>query len=554
MTKKYSFLFNFCLFFSNRTGTYGLSTSDPTIATNWITKDVCADNLNRPIQFDPFYACPSGSTRRKILPTDPLPYSNIDQKGIQQSDSVPVYDINRNPLYLSTFDYFPFNVFNLNSGSDGYDAYNINPSSTYVGVASTRDGGGYGQQLLGANCGYGTGWIFFPFTNFLAGGSTTSKISINYWEQSAQSYFGPCPSSYGTTTTSWAYKSSYTFGGLNGNPQKVMSTMISYHGFCASGCNMEVFWFTREYGKTMWQSWVPSSSASTTSPIQGACLDSGTVSYNGQTFIIADCHDWSSVVIASIPQQVVWPFPGANLLQHGHFDPSAPYLTGCGDRNYFAWCRTPSSSTAQPTYINWSVLTSSAFSTTSFGSHQVSYLATNCGGVCNPVNKFIYQDVAIASFVNGGGYLYGMNCRCEGKGCSGSIQIALQVIDATDSVVFQDTAVFQGVMNENGDGRNSEANSVYLSSVFLHKVVTLTWPVTSSAYKVRFSIAPLSSDTFDILDAYLNPFPIMNSKGFGVRPSVSAPSAYPVTAVPTSRLPTAPNLIHKPVPHQNSRI
>ena len=194
---------------------YGFSTSDASIATNWIVKDICVDSMNRPIQYDSYFTCPTGTTRRKILPNDPLPFSNMDHLGFQQSDSVPLYDIFSNPLYVSTMDYSPFNQFNLYSGSDGYNVYNINPQSSYVGIASTRDGGGYGQQFLGANCGYGTGWILFPTTNFQSGGIASTAIKNNYWEQSANSYFGPCPSSYDTTSTLWTYLRSKTFYGNN---------------------------------------------------------------------------------------------------------------------------------------------------------------------------------------------------------------------------------------------------------------------------------------------------------------------------------------------------
>jgi hypothetical protein len=48
-------------------------------------------------------------------------------------------------------------------------------------------------------------------------------------------------------------------------------------------------------------------------------------------------------------------------------------------------------------------------------------------------------------------------------------------------------------------------NSVYLSSSFLHKVTKM--PIIPGATKLRFIITPLSSETFNILDAYLDPFP-----------------------------------------------
>lgn len=497
----WSFSFNILL-------VYGYSRSDPGVLMNWIVKDVCEDKNHRPIALDPYVECPSGTTRRKLLPSDPIPYHNVDQLHVQQRDNFIVFDAKGNQQVLSTFDYAPFNEFNLFSDSDGFDEYFI--GDEFLGISATRDGGGYSSTFLGSNCVAGTAWLAFPVQGFLDGGSAESQITINYWEESAESYPGPCPASYSTTTTAWLHHPGYVFGGVDGNPVKTMDAMISYHGFCGAACSMEVFWYTREYGMTMWQAWLPANSPN--APVEGVCRDQGYVIYKGYNFTIVDCRDWSVVTLAVNSQQLLWPLPSANLLQHGHFDKSGSYSDKCGDSSFYVWCRTPSADPSSPTYINYSPLVTSNFSHTSYGTHEVSYLAANCGGKCDASKKFIYQDIPIAAIQNDASYLYGLDVRCEGRNCHGSLEVALQIIGANNEVLHQDTGVFGGVLNDNGDGRTGEEYSVYYSSRFFSRVALLSW--LGSAQKLRLVIAPTSEFTLHILDVYVNPFPTI-SHGLG---------------------------------------
>ncbi len=471
--------------------TYG----DSKTATDWITRSICVDGSDRPIAWDPYFECPAGAKRRKIGLGDPLTYHNTDQGGYQQGDSFPLLDANGKALYVHAFDFPPFNRFNLFDGSDGYDYYAVN--TTWVSGAGTRDGGGYGQQFFGANCSYGDGWIFFPATGFLTGGTAQVAIAGNDWEQDGLSYPGICSRSFGYPATRWELLKNVAFGGVGDNPIKHMDAIVSYHGFEAGKqANMEVFWFTQQYGKTMWQSW---HAASTKPTKTKSCAVPDTIDYQGVSYVVADCRDWSRVTMASSPAIPAWPLPPANLLQHSHFDSGGGYF-GNGDTSTGTWHRGGNS--AEGSIINWSLRTSAAARDSRYGP-GVRYLATNCAGTCaGPAVQEIYQELPISSFIDGGTYLFGADARTEGGG--GKLQITLQQI-GNGMVLWQDSV--QGTVSQyNGTVQSQEfKDSVYLSSALIYKITKI--PIAKGAQRMRFYVTPLTSETFDILDTWLNPFP-----------------------------------------------
>jgi hypothetical protein len=473
--------------------------SDSTVATDWLAKDVCVDAANVPVPADPYYVCPPFTTLRKIELGDPLPYSNIDQQSAQYNDAFPILDAYGNTLYMHTFEYSPIAEFHLYAGSDGYDYYSVD--SKWVSSPGTRDGGGYGQEFYGANCAPGDGWIYFPTTGFLGGGSATLPISGRYWEQSLMSYPGACPTVYGNPPTTWALRTT-TFGGLNGTPVKTMDAMVVYHGYNPSGAgHMEIFWFTQQYGLTMWQGWVSTSQNPTKTT---DCIVPDQISYGGLTYVVSSCRDWSNAKLATTSKIPQWPLPPANLLQHSHFDDGGGY-SSTADGSYYLWHRAGNS--AQGDIINWSLENSTAAQDTAYGP-GVRFLGTNCAGTCTGAGvQEIYQGIPISAFVNNGGYLFGIDARTQSG--TGTLQVTVQEL-GSGRVLWQDSV--QGTVTEdNSTGINNEINSVYLSSAFIANLTTI--PVVTGATKVRFYITPLTSSvTFEILDSWLNRFPIMQSQ------------------------------------------
>jgi hypothetical protein len=563
---------------------------------DWIVKSVCADDAGRVYADDPFFGCPDGTLLRKIRAGDIVPYNNFEQMGYQICDSYVILDKVGQFLYFHNFDYEPFNTFNQFSGSDGYDVYSID--SKTVSISNTMDGGGYGSTFFGEGCSYGNGWALFPTSNFLQPSQDYWPISGVYWEHNAQSAPGDCPSSYSTNTlTSWETQESFSFGGINGNPVKLMPTLVSYHGFeterngytptdnfLANG-HLEVFYYTELYGLTRWEVWVPKESylnsnatgvntdnrvykknkkygprftSNATSygvTSSSECSGNGSSEYKGISFVVTDCHDWSRVVASSgiLP---AWPVVNANLLAHPHFEAkgfsdscqsnavSAKITHPRGGSSTGVWCRYGD--------INWSALVSTGGGDASDGGSGVAYLATNCAGAdpapCGVSGSMaVYQDISVdestvSMICDNCTYLVGVNARREVDTGTGTILVTVQLLGEQNSfgevAVLWETQCSGEVQEDNGDGRGSETDSVYLSSAFVHCTVTL--PVLTSlagtpvlakslstvnpgfppgvsfvnstdtagaVTRLRFLVQPLTPGTFHVAGAFFNRFP-----------------------------------------------
>jgi hypothetical protein len=478
-----------------------LNPNDP---MSWLVKSVCTDAQNQVLAVDPYGGCPAGAGIRKIQSGDPLPYHNIEQGGYQQRDAFPVVNPSDSKTWIiATFDYQPFNSFNLTNGTDGYDVVAL--QNGWAAGVNTSDGGGYGQTFFGSNCTVGGAWVLFPTSGFLSGGQSTVPIADVYWEQSGQSYPGACPSRYSTSTlTSWKYQAGFQFGGINGHPTKTMDTVISYHGFQSgfgflfSG-HLEVFYFTKEYGITRWEVWT--SIYQNPSPTT-ECVTPSRQTYHNVTFVVQACHDWSNVTPASTADIPVWPIPNINLLQKPHFD---------GDITT-AWSAAGSSSAGKPLY--WSVANSAAPRDTAASKTGVRYLITSCdagGGQCNPsaFAEAMYQDIPATKFVSGSTYGFGINVRTEPNPSSGTIAVGIEQLDESGKPLSAPTVITATIGWDNGTpGLESqdEGKSVYLSTASVYTTTTIN--LVPSAAKVRFLISPQTPQTFDVLDAWLAPWPV----------------------------------------------
>ena len=474
--------------------TPGVAQLDANDPISWLTKSVCVDSHDLVVPFDPYGGCPAGMGIRKIRSGDPLPYHNIEQGGYQQRDSFPVHDpIHGDTWIIATFDYSPFNRFNLFNGTDGYDIYALRDG--WAAVVNTSDGGGYGQTFYGNNCTVGAGWVLFPMTGFLQDGSGTTLIADIYWEQSGQSYPGNCPSrDSADTLTTWEYRKGQEFGGVGSHPTKHMDALVSYHGFqpgrgFLSRGHLEIFYFTREYGSTRWEVWTP---ASQQPRATSECGGPTSQTYKGVNFIVQFCHDWSVVTPASSPELPVWPIPNSNILVNAHFDGDAAV----------AWHARGTSPAGNP--INWGVQNSTAARDIRFSPIGVRYLRTDCGaghdGQCNGFSEGLYQDLPVAVFSDTARYAFGINARTESG--QGTIGVGLQQLDKNGNVLWADTAV-GSVLPDNGTSPSTgEASSVYLSSAFVNKTTTMTRNTNTAT--IRFLISPQTPQTFDILDAWLS--------------------------------------------------
>jgi hypothetical protein len=311
---------------------------------------------------------------------------------------------------------------------------------------------------------------------------------------------------------------------VNGNIVKQVDTLVSYHGFetkkngytptdnFLENGHLEVFYFTKLYGLTRWEVWAPQT---TNQNIRNRTYYSQSSECNGQgfgiykdvNFSIINCHDWSNVKARKSSSSMVpiWPLVNANILKHGHFDSNGL------SENYFIgkWCRFGTTSSGK--MINWSSLISTGGGDANDGI-GMAYLAFNCGADSSsnyqcgtPGSQVIYQDIAVDGIMvcNGCGYMYGVNVRTETG--TGTIQIALQLLDHNSIVIWQSVQE-TAIKADNGDGRGSEADSVYLSAKFVYHTVQLPTNITSSASKLRFLIIPVTTNTFFVVDSFVNRF------------------------------------------------
>jgi hypothetical protein len=491
----------------------------------WLVKSVCVDvNTNAVLSADP-YSCPPNSTISKLSLGSALPYNNIEQMGVQISDSFTIVDKHGSTLYIHNFDYSPFNEFNQHSGSDGYDIYQV--EKDVVSISNTKDGGGYGSTFFGSDCQFGNGWALFPTTDFLTPAQDYWPIAGVYWEKSAQSFPGNCPGGYSTDTlTVWEMQDDFLFGGINSNPTKPMKTLVSYHGyetpdgstptanFLTNG-HLEVFYFTVQYGLTRWEVWAPTSSAdgghSTThhkgktaehiaeADSLNECSGSSSAVFKGQSFTITNCHDWSAVRLLDPPVLPSWPVVNANLLQYFHFE--GGMSEEASEKGL--WHRFGSSSDGHET--NWSVQSS-------VSDGGMAYLSVNCGAgagaTCGPSgSQAVYQDIPLEVLSENvwGNLLYGVNVKtAEG---TGSFTLALQLLDTEGAVVWQDVVTDSTVSSSAG---SLQTESIYLTTAFLSKTVVL--PSSSEVVRgdltaLRFLMIPNDEKTYYIVDAFVNPYP-----------------------------------------------
>lgn len=496
----------------------------------WIVKTVC-DGATGIVHVDPYYGCPNGTIARKYEVGDPIVYNNYEQMGYQISDSFALYNSEGGINYIHTFDYFPFNEFNQHSGSDGYDIYFVDDN--IVSYSNTKDGGGYSSTFYGSDCTVGQGWVLFPVDNFLTPSEDYWPIAGVYWEQDGENYPGQCPSGYSTDTlTVWTLESDFQFGGINGNAVKYMDALISYHGFETNDGihpttnfiehgHLEVFYFTKEYGITRWEVWSPAVTHTIMTPPPhhphhpvssqlAECSGSNTAVFKGMNFTIVNCHDWSNVQVLQSPILPKWPLVTANLLSHFHFD------SGLVD----AWQETTAvgywhrfGTSSDGNLINWSIMVSTSGSDDANGS-GLKYLAMNCGATnsdakCgSPGSQAIYQDIDMKDICESCTYLYGVNARTTSG--AGSLSLALQLLSIEGAVVWQDVFT-DHLTSDNGDGREGEAQSIYLSSKFISKTVTLPNNfVELQPMYLRFLIIPVDTNTFCVVDAFVNRFPSLS--------------------------------------------
>lgn len=478
---------------------------------DWLIEHVCTDAADQPIAVDPYAGCPAGSRERRLRLHDPMPYLRHDQPGkngdhpdgFHRVDSHPMIDVHTRTVVAENdfdFDYFePYGPVHPGDG-DGFDVYRI--ANGYATGGGTRDGGGYSQTFFGPDCRPYGGWVFFSvsFLRSLRTGATGRGIFPLrgvYWEQNGEPWPGNCQPGQGfsrDTLTTWEFAPAHPFGGVNGAVTKHIDAIVSTHGLptrpgSRPQFHLERFYFTDLYGLTRWEAWVPSSDRVKASE---NCAGDTEMTYEGVSFTLADCRDWSVVQLIDPPRpRWPWPYPEANLLRNWHFD-----------RDGMApWQRTEPTN-GPGNIISWRQLISRAradlrLSQTNVG---VRYMQLSCGNEPCALEGAIYQDIPIASLPRSSAYDYGFSGVIDGTQ-NGTMAVRLSELDRNGKHLWSTS--FNASVKTDYRGKRA-ADSVYnASSVFLETTPPVT--LKPGAVALRLSLSPRTPALYDILDAWVMP-------------------------------------------------
>ena len=497
----------------------------------YMVQEVCVDQTGAVLRIDPYF-CPKTDTLRQLQIGEALPYHKHNQVephnpdspqdyedkdgDFELHDSYPVRALNGKVLSIDPFDFEPERY---SARLDGYDVYRVDDG--WTSVEETRDSGGFGITWFGANCNLYNGWVFFPMGDLISSGIKAGQanmpISGVYWEKDGEHWPGNCPSApastaaqpipaeqchpgascpsknYDSPLTTWEFIPNYPYAGVGNNPVKRLDTILSIHGFIDSPeflahGDLEVFYFTKLYGSTRWEDWMPVSEVKANprlrhmaEQVSKYCHGTDDVEYHGVKFMVTYCRDWSAVTVLDKPEPAApWPVPDMNLLQNYHFDQGLANWQGTGPGNGLQLTLKTSTEAKDLLYKQ-------------HGGGGIHYLALTCAAGCSAAHA-IYQDVPVTAKTTSGRYTLGVRVSAEDH--AGTLRLAVTVLDRNGKVLDEKSSSVS-VPTPSGPG----ADSVVLSGNFALNPFPIT--IDPQASVLRFSISPASSGTFDIADTWL---------------------------------------------------
>jgi hypothetical protein len=475
----------------------------PESVIDLLIQKVCVDPGGKVLPVDPF-ACGDPNRLRRLRVGEAQPYHNHDvslpghPEGMQRKDSYPVLDLRGRLLVVNPFNYEPFDRFK--ASGDGYDIYRA--TGGWVSGAETRDGGGFSTTFFGAGCRPWGGWVFFPTIDPVVAGSADLPIEGRYWQQNGEAWPGQCnPLHLRPSSTSWEWLPNFAFGGLNGLPVKKLDALRSIHGspgrpeFLESG-HLEVFYFTRLYGLTRWETWRPwqqiEQRGDRQRQVQHArkvCGGPYEMTYQGAELIMSACRDWSAVTVAATPEPPPpWPIPDLNLLHNFSFADGTSGWTVSGQGGTVprdGALRLANSRLPRDTrYVQP-------------GGSGLRYVVIDCLENCPSLS----QTVTLPHSPTVSHLVFAGTIRSEEV--PGTVRLTLTQLDAAGKELGESDVTAQVAP---GKSRLTGSESVLLSSTFV--IGPRPVAVDPRARAVRFAVSPISPGRFDITDAWLMPSPI----------------------------------------------
>lgn len=291
---------------------------------DYVIQDVCVDGSGNPIVGDPA-TCPS---HRNLRIGEKIPYLRTDvdtANGNATYEAVwsfPVPSAGDMTLRIMNAksnqgEFSSSYVFNFSLSRDGYDLMDTyGPNFSYI---RTSDGGCFDQKISQSASERQNGWIAFPET----GGSGLSVHGIIITALSPNAPAG-CGGAGSGAEDVWNPPVPVTYESL-----KTLSTIVSYH-FAASDLTLknnalERSFFTREYGFSRWEAWIPTSRCLDPSfagspasrghpeycspsaanyPLRGRCspgIIPATASWGNQSWVRIDCRDSTHYIPLTTP-------------------------------------------------------------------------------------------------------------------------------------------------------------------------------------------------------------------------------------------------------------
>jgi hypothetical protein len=249
-------------------GTAGCAKSAPRTTTNaelldYLIGDVCVDGKGAAVGGDPA-GCPA---HRNIAIGEASPYLVTDferNTGATYSamSSFPVNGPDGTARVMVTKNlqggFSPLFRFSFNASRDGYDLIDTS-SPDYVSFMRTSDGGCFDQVFSRSPTVGGSdragGWLLFPQSAPSSWPAASSVQTTTYKIQLTTGRPG-CTDGHATGRTFWNAPARYRF-----ETGKTLMAIRSDH-FASTVLGrqnnaLERFYFTREYGFTRWEAWIP---------------------------------------------------------------------------------------------------------------------------------------------------------------------------------------------------------------------------------------------------------------------------------------------------------
>jgi hypothetical protein len=225
------------------------------IAANYAIQDVCVDSQDRVIAGDPA-TC---ALKRDVRIGEKIPYILTDYDFVwgvnyQAVSSFPVVGadntvkvmVSKNNKTRHDFNF----VFDYQEARDGYDLIDL--SGSILAFIRTSDGGCFDQKISMNRTVRNQGWQIFPQN--MSSGSNVHNTTI---ERLTPYRPANCAAiSSGTAYDVWNAPVPVAF-----ESGKVLTAQVNYH-FAAQNLSavenaLERYYFTKEYGFTKWEAWIP---------------------------------------------------------------------------------------------------------------------------------------------------------------------------------------------------------------------------------------------------------------------------------------------------------